>query len=133
MIRVLVMIAVDRLLRVGGHALDRRRHRRTRGPRPRRLDAGATGAGAGRPLDWATTRDRHGRDDGGPQATRDLAWTGGDTLEVDVPADVDYTQAAGPGEADHRRPAARWSTALVHRRTATSASATATTAAMAAS
>jgi hypothetical protein len=34
----------------------------------------------------------------GHQATRELAWTGGDTLEVDVPAQVTYTQAPGPGK-----------------------------------
>ena len=39
--------------------------------------------------------DRWARD-GGPQTTRELAWTGGDTLEIDVPAEVHYTQAAGP-------------------------------------
>ena len=36
--------------------------------------------------------------DSGPQATRELAWTGGDTLEIDVPAEVRYTQAAGPAK-----------------------------------
>jgi hypothetical protein len=40
---------------------------------------------------------RHGRD-GGPQTTRDVAWSGGDTLSVDVPADVRYTQAPGAGK-----------------------------------
>jgi len=34
----------------------------------------------------------------GPDATREIAWTGGETLEVSVPADVRYTQAAGPGK-----------------------------------
>ena len=47
--------------------------------------------------DWADRRDRHGRD-GGPQTTRDVAWSGSDTLSIDVPADVRYTQAAGPGK-----------------------------------
>jgi hypothetical protein len=28
----------------------------------------------------------------GAETTRDMAWTGGDTLDVDVPADVQYTQ-----------------------------------------
>ena len=40
--------------------------------------------------DWAN--------DSGPQATREIAWTGGDTLDVDVPAEIRYTQAAGPAK-----------------------------------
>lgn len=32
----------------------------------------------------------------GPQATRTLAWGGGQRLEIDVPATVRYTQSAGP-------------------------------------
>jgi hypothetical protein len=48
--------------------------------------------------DWSDRHGwRHGRDLG-PQTTRDLAWTGGDTLEIDVPADVRYTQAPGAGK-----------------------------------
>lgn len=46
---------------------------------------------------WSWTRDDH--DWGGvrgPQGTREMAWTGGDTLDVDVPAEITYTQ--GPGE-----------------------------------
>jgi hypothetical protein len=39
----------------------------------------------------------HGRDRG-PQGTRELAWTGGETLEVDVPAEITYTQAPGAGK-----------------------------------
>lgn len=31
-------------------------------------------------------------DDRGPRITRDYAWTGGDRLEIDAPADVEYTQ-----------------------------------------
>ena len=48
---------------------------------------------------WSWDRDDHdyGRDRG-PQGTRELAWNGGDTLEVDVPAEVTYTQAPGPGK-----------------------------------
>jgi len=38
------------------------------------------------------------RDFGGPQASREIAWTGGDTLDVDVPADITYTQAPGAGK-----------------------------------
>lgn len=40
---------------------------------------------------------RGGRDEG-PQTTREMAWTGGDSLEIDVPAEVTYTQAPGPGK-----------------------------------
>lgn len=29
---------------------------------------------------------------GGPATTRELAWTGGDSLDIDLPADVQYTQ-----------------------------------------
>ncbi|HEY2359311.1 MAG TPA: DUF2807 domain-containing protein [Phenylobacterium sp.] len=46
-------------------------------------------------------RHPHGRDgwaDEGPQTTRDMAWTGGDTLEIDVPAEVTYSQAPGAGQ-----------------------------------
>jgi hypothetical protein len=41
--------------------------------------------------------DRHGRNRD-REGTRELAWTGGDTLEVDVPAEITYTQAAGAGK-----------------------------------
>lgn len=34
----------------------------------------------------------HDHGDNGPQTTRDLAWSGGDALDVDVPADVRYAQ-----------------------------------------
>jgi len=39
--------------------------------------------------DWAES---------GPQTTREIAWSGGDTLDIDVPADVQFTQAPGPGK-----------------------------------
>jgi hypothetical protein len=45
---------------------------------------------------WGS-RSHHGGWDG-PQATKDVAWTGGDSLDIDVPADVTYTQAPGPGK-----------------------------------
>jgi hypothetical protein len=41
--------------------------------------------------------DRENRDDG-PHATRDVAWSAGDTLKVELPADVQYTQAPGPAK-----------------------------------
>lgn len=44
--------------------------------------------------DWNWRHDRGDRHSG-PQTTRELAWSGGDTLEIDVPADVQYTQAPG--------------------------------------
>lgn len=48
--------------------------------------------------DWSDRHAwRHGGGDG-PQTTRDVAWNGGDTLAVDVPADVRYTQAPGAGK-----------------------------------
>jgi hypothetical protein len=46
--------------------------------------------------DWGGSRD-WGRDRG-PEGTREMAWTGGDTLDVDVPAEITYTQAPGAGK-----------------------------------
>ena len=37
-------------------------------------------------------------DDRGAQGSREMAWSGGDTLDVDVPADITYTQAPGAGK-----------------------------------
>lgn len=36
--------------------------------------------------------------DDGPQTTREIAWSGADALDVDLDADVQYTQAAGPAK-----------------------------------
>lgn len=47
---------------------------------------------------WSRWDDDEGRVDSGPQKTRDVSWTGGDTLEIDVPAEVRYTQATGPAK-----------------------------------
>jgi hypothetical protein len=44
--------------------------------------------------DWGD----YGRRDRGPEGTREMAWTGGDTLDVDVPAEITYTQAPGAGK-----------------------------------
>jgi hypothetical protein len=41
---------------------------------------------------------RHRHDGGGPQTTREIAWSGGDALVVDIPADVQYTQGPGPAK-----------------------------------
>lgn len=40
--------------------------------------------------------DRGDRTRAGPQATRTLPWSGAERLEIDLPADVRYIQAAGP-------------------------------------
>ena len=37
-------------------------------------------------------------EDGGPQTTRSIAWSGGDSIDVDLPANVKYTQADGPAK-----------------------------------
>jgi hypothetical protein len=46
-------------------------------------------------LGWDHSQDSDG---GGPTETRQIAWSGADALEIDVPADVQFTQAAGPGK-----------------------------------
>ncbi|HVI32930.1 GIN domain-containing protein [Phenylobacterium sp.] len=65
-------------------------------------DAVARGAWAsGDWWDWDWDVDHHvdvSTGDDGPEATRELAWTGGDTLELDVLADVTYRQAEGPAK-----------------------------------
>jgi len=43
--------------------------------------------------DWDDHGSRHGA-----EGSRELAWTGGDTLDVDLPADVTYSQATGPAK-----------------------------------
>ena len=40
----------------------------------------------------------HTTSEDGPTESRDIAWTGGEALEVDVPAEVTFTQAAGPAK-----------------------------------
>jgi hypothetical protein len=48
--------------------------------------------------DWSDHHDRRWSRDMGPEGTREVAWSGGDTLDVDVPATITYTQAPGPGK-----------------------------------
>jgi len=48
--------------------------------------------------EWNGHRHGHDRADDGPQTSRDLAWSGGDLLGVDIPADVQYVQATGPAK-----------------------------------
>lgn len=38
------------------------------------------------------------RDGGGPTASRDIAWSGADGLDLEVPADVTFTQSPGPAK-----------------------------------
>src|SRR5579863_160112 len=37
-------------------------------------------------------------DGGGPSETREIAWSGADSLDVDIPADITFTQAPGPAK-----------------------------------
>jgi hypothetical protein len=37
-------------------------------------------------------------DGGGPTETRQIAWSGADTLDVGIPADITFTQAPGPAK-----------------------------------
>ena len=48
--------------------------------------------------DHARWRDDDHHDAGGAATSREIAWPGGDRIEFDVPADVQYTQAAGPAK-----------------------------------
>jgi hypothetical protein len=48
--------------------------------------------------DHARWRDDDHHDAGGAATSREIAWPGGDKIEFDVPADVQYTQAAGPAK-----------------------------------
>lgn len=49
---------------------------------------------------WGHHHWRHGHwaDGSGPQTTREIAWSGAETLEVDVPANVQFIQAEGPAK-----------------------------------
>lgn len=49
----------------------------------------------GKDWDWDDDVDTWA-DGSGPQATRELAWSGGDRLQLDVPAELTFTQAEGP-------------------------------------
>jgi hypothetical protein len=60
--------------------------------------------------DWSREWGRDGdgaESDGarGPQATRTLDWSGADSLEIDLAADVRYIQTAGPGRVEVTGPA----------------------------
>ena len=106
MIRVLVMIAVAGFVLSRGDALRRRRHRRPGGPRPRRLDLGRQ--------PQLGLHDRHWDGDdrwSWPTTTAAMPataarrpparWPGAAATRLDIesPADVRYTQAAGPATA----------------------------------
>ena len=95
MIRVLVMIAVSGFvlsvatlsaaIAIGG---------------PEALSHAAWKFGPGH--HWTLNEERWDRDglhsETGPQSSREIAWTGGDTLDVEVPAEIRYTQAPGPAK-----------------------------------
>ncbi|MEO8114489.1 MAG: DUF2807 domain-containing protein [Phenylobacterium sp.] len=48
--------------------------------------------------DWGHHRHGHWADGSGPRTTREIAWSGGESLDVNVPADVQFTQAEGPAK-----------------------------------
>ena len=48
---------------------------------------------------------RRTHDDSGPQGHKTLAWSGADRLDVDLPADVRFIQAPGPGSVEITGPA----------------------------
>jgi len=95
MIRVLVMIAVSGFLlcvatlgaavAIGG---------------PEALTHAAWTWGPGH--HWVFNEERWDRDgwhsETGPQSSREVTWTGGDTLDIDAPSEVRYTQAPGPAK-----------------------------------
>lgn len=98
MIRVLVMIAVAGFLlsivslstaaAIGG---------------PELIARGGWNWASGHGWDWDSHSRRHVRrheswSDAGPEQTRTFTWSGGKRLEVDVDADVTYTQAPGPAK-----------------------------------
>lgn len=74
-------------------------------------DAIARGGWSFGPWGWSSHWHGHNSwswretDDDGPQTTRDVAWNGGDELDVDIPADVHYTQAAGAPKVTATGPA----------------------------
>lgn len=41
---------------------------------------------------------RGGDHDGGPSSSRDIAWSGADSLDLELPADVTFTQGPGPAK-----------------------------------
>jgi hypothetical protein len=53
------------------------------------------------PNGWGRDWDSPGQDsrsDDGARTTRTIAWSGGDTLTLDIPADVEVTRTAGPAQ-----------------------------------
>ena len=54
------------------------------------------GSWKGKHWGWDDHDDRHPATDLGPQTTRTLPWSGVSSLDIDLTADVQYVQAAGP-------------------------------------
>ena len=54
-------------------------------------------------IDWDNIERNHFEDHAGEpgsssSVTREIAWTGGSELDIEIPADVQFTQAPGPGK-----------------------------------
>lgn len=47
---------------------------------------------------WGTHVHGRDREGDGATTTREVAWTGGDSLDIDLPANVKYTQTSGPAK-----------------------------------
>lgn len=48
--------------------------------------------------DWTWDDNDSGRRGRGPETSREMAWSGGDALDIDLPAEVTYAQASGQGK-----------------------------------
>ena len=68
---------------------------------PEAIAEGMWGWNSGR--DWNWTWSHSSSDSDGPQTVRELAWSG-DSLSVNIPADVQFTQADGPAKLVLRGP-----------------------------
>src|ERR1043165_7581362 len=48
--------------------------------------------------DWDSDEDGDHTPGGGPETTREIAWDGSSALDVNLPAEVEYAQGAGPAK-----------------------------------
>lgn len=66
--------------------------------------------------DWSwDDHEPHHPSGGGPTTTRTLAWSGADSLEIDLPADLRYIQQAGPGTVEITGPERLVADVAIHR------------------